>query len=316
MSFALARRGRVLLRCVSLVEGSSPGARVALANTPAYRSIGSIRNLSATSSSSLFRRPLPILAKNTYATAAGQTKTSTTSKSTGKQAKKAAKKPAKKTAKAKPKAKSAPKRKQLTEKQKEAKEKKQARENIQNLKAIALDPPKGLPETAYILLQQQHKAFGSVSEAYKNLDPAERQRLDQIAEQNKAANKTAYQQWVLRHTPLQIKEANAARRRLRKLLNKKRGFMELSDDRQLKRPGNAYMFFVKEVSARGDVSTSDRMVKSAEMWKGLSAGEKERYQQLALEEKDKYAKEYRALYGKEPPKCIRITNPGVTSNPP
>lgn len=51
--------------------------------------------------------------------------------------------------------------------------------------------------------------------------------------------------------------------------------MEISDDRQPKRPANAYMHFVKEVSASGEVSTSDRMKKSAELWRGLSASEKE-----------------------------------------
>ncbi|OAX85256.1 hypothetical protein ACJ72_00378 [Emergomyces africanus] len=320
MAFVLARRGRVLLRCVKLVEASSTGARVAVSNAPASRSaIGFVRNLSASSNARLFRRTLPILSKQTYATAARGAKTDGTAASKKLAAKparkkatspkKTAKKTVKKSTKAKPKVKAAPKRKQLTEKQKEALQKKKAREQIENLKVTALDPPKGLPETAYILLQQQHKQFSGVSEVYKNLSANERQHLDEIANSNRAANKAAYQEWVNQHTPLQIKEANAARRKLRRLLNKKRGFMELSDDRQPKRPANAYMLFVKEVSASGEVSTSDRMKKSAELWRGLSANEKEKYQQMALEEKDRYVHQYKSLYGVEHPSASRSASP-------
>ncbi|PGG96227.1 hypothetical protein GX51_07933 [Blastomyces parvus] len=314
MTFVLARRGRVLLRCVNLVEASSTRARVAANNAPAYSStVNFVRNLSASSNARLFRRTLPILSKHTYATAAREAKSdaaATSGKSTSKGTKKKStttKKKAAKTSKAKVKA--APKRKQLTEKQKEALQKKKAREEIANLKAIALDPPKGLPETAYILLQQQHKQFAGISEAYRNLDPSERQRLDEIAESNRATNKTAFHDWVYRHTPLQIKEANDARRKLRRLLNKKRGFMEIADDRQPKRPANAYMHFVKEVSASGDVSTTDRMKKSAELWRALSESEKEKYQRMALEEKDQYMHRYKSLYGVEHPSASRSASP-------
>ncbi|KLJ07333.1 hypothetical protein EMPG_17187 [Blastomyces silverae] len=319
MTFVLARRGRVLLRCVNLAEASSTGTRVAVNNAPAYYStIGFARNLSAPSNARLFRRTLPILSKHTYVTAAQEAKsgdaatskksTATGTKKKSTTTKKTATSAAKKSTKAKVTA--APKkRKQLTEKQKEALQKKKAREEIANLKAAALDPPKGLPETAYILLQQQHKQFAGISEAYRNLDPAERQRLDEIAESNRAANKAAFHDWVNRHTPLQIKEANAARRKLRRLLNKNRGFMEIADDRQPKRPANAYMHFVKEVSASGDVSTTDRMKKSAELWRALSQSEKEKYQRMALEEKDQYMHRYKSLYGVEHPSASRSASP-------
>ncbi|KAG5294833.1 HMG box domain-containing protein [Histoplasma ohiense] len=320
MPFVLARRGRVLLRCVNLVEASSTGARMAVANAPAYRSaIVFSRNLSSSSNARLFRRTIPILSKKTYATAtrgakAGGTTTSkkpvsTPAKKNAKPTKKTAKRTVKKSTKAKPKVKATPKRKQLTEKQKEALQKKKAREAIAELKAAALEPPKSLPETAYILLQQQHKQFAGISDTYKNLPSEERQRLDEIAESNRAANRAAFHDWVNRHTPLQIKEANAARRRLRRLLNKKRGFMEISDDRQPKRPANAYMHFVKEVSASGDVSTSDRMKKCAELWRSLSMSEKERYQQMALEAKNRYIYDFKSAYGTDPPTRSRSASP-------
>ncbi|OJD15974.1 hypothetical protein AJ78_03806 [Emergomyces pasteurianus Ep9510] len=323
MTSILARRGRVLLRCVKSLEAGSTGTRTTVTNAPTYRStIGFVRNLSASSNARLFRRTLPILSKQTYATGARGANTGGTAASkksvtkpakkkatTKKSAKRTVKKSTKAKPKTKPKAKAAPKRKQLTEKQKEALHKKKAREEIENLKVTALDPPKGLPETAYILLQQQHKQFSGVSEAYKNLPTTERQRLDEIANSNRAANKTAFEEWVNKHTPLQIKEANAARRKLRRLLNKKRGFMELSDGRQPKRPANAYMLFVKEVSASGEVSTSDRMKKSAELWRGLSANEKQKYQQMALDEKDRYVHQYKSLYGVEHPSASRSASP-------
>ncbi|OJD24066.1 hypothetical protein ACJ73_04572 [Blastomyces percursus] len=318
MTFVLARRGRVLLRCVNLVEASSTRARVAVNNAPAYYStICFARNLSASSNARLFRRTLPILSKQTFATAVRGAKSgdaATSKKSTATRtrkkptpSKKTATSAAKKPTKAEVKA--APKRKQLTEKQKEALQKKKAREEIADLKATALDPPKGLPETAYILLQQQHKQFSGISEAYRNLDPAERQRLDEIAELNRAANKAALRDWVNMHTPLQIKEANAARRKLRRLLNKKRGFMEIADERQPKRPANAYMHFVKEVSASGDVSTPDRMKKSAKLWRALSEIEKKKYQKMALEEKDQYMHQYKSLYGVEHPSATGSASP-------
>lgn len=139
--------------------------------------------------------------------------------------------------------------------------------------------------------------------------------------------------------------------------------MEISDDRQPKRPANAYMHFVKEVSASGDVSTSDRMKKCAELWRSLSMSEKEvcsnflqlsdfpfqipclfsleapgidlfshliiyfyfgnlvdlaretdmyipqKYQQMALEAKNRYIHDFKSAYGTDPPTRSRSASP-------
>ncbi|EEH40863.1 hypothetical protein PAAG_02839 [Paracoccidioides lutzii Pb01] len=323
MTLVLSRRGRVLLTCAKLVEAKPARARVALGNSLALcSSIGSVRTLSASWNSRLFHNPLPILLKKTYATSTGTAKADTAaSKADSKPVKKkaaTAKKPSRKTVKKSTKAKRKTKskvkgsrkpNKQLTEKQMEILRKKKVREEIKNLKAVALDPPKGLPELPITILQLQLKRFGAGAEAYKNLSPAERERLIQTARSNRAGNKTMLQDWVRRHTPLQIKKANAARQRLRKLLKTTKGFGKIYDDRQLKRPANAYMHFIKELFASGEISHNEPMSKTAAAWRGMTAGEKEKFQQMALENKNKYLQQYKSIYGMEPPNQPKSPSP-------
>ncbi|ODH44667.1 hypothetical protein ACO22_00824 [Paracoccidioides brasiliensis] len=327
MTLVLSRRGRVLLACAKLVEAKPARARVLLGNSLALcSSIGSVRTLSASCNSRLFRHPLPILLKKTYATATGTAKADTAASKAGSKpvkkkaatAKNPSRKTVKKSTKAKPKTKSKVKRsrkpnKQLTEKQMETLRKRKAREMIKNLKAVALVPPKGLPETPIMLLQKQMKQFGGATEAYKNLSPAERESLNQTAQLNRASNKTMFQDWVKSHTPLQIKQANMARQRLRKLFKKPRRFMKIRDDRQIKRPVNAYLFFLKEAFASGGIFDKESMSKTAAAWRGMTAGEKEelqqKYQQMALENKNKYLQQHKSIYGMEAPSQSKSPSP-------
>jgi len=109
---------------------------------------------------------------NSYATAAGHgrskpgaQKKTTKSAETGKKTvvKKNAAKNTTTKSKSKPKPKPKPKRKVLTEKQKEAKKAKEFREKVKELKAIALEPPKRLPEQPWTVTFQ-----GVYPEAAKN----------------------------------------------------------------------------------------------------------------------------------------------------
>lgn len=97
-----------------------------------------------------------------------------------------------------------------------------------------------------------------------------------MAETNKATNKAAYSKWVQSHTPLQIKDANHARRRLTKLKNTR--ISPIDDDRLVKRPRTAYLLFFNERNAQGDfkhMAVKDITVQVAEEWKGLTNAEKE-----------------------------------------
>lgn len=95
-----------------------------------------------------------------------------------------------------------------------------------------------------------------------------------LANQNKAANATAYRQWIESHTPTIIHDANLARQHLRRL-----GVSapQLQDDRQVKGPRGPFTWFHQERLQSGDL----RGLKIAEAakltgreWKALSASEK------------------------------------------
>lgn len=77
-------------------------------------------------------------------------------------------------------------------------------------------------------------------------------------------------------TPLQIKEANLARLKLRKIY-KSLSAPILHDDRLVKRPASPYMFFVQERFATGDfsgIAIGEAGKLMGTEWKGLSASAK------------------------------------------
>jgi hypothetical protein len=105
------------------------------------------------------------------------------------------------------------------------------------------------------------------------------QRYNHEANVNKEKNAVAYKQWVQSYTPLQIKEANNARRQLArkaKAAGKKTKYSSIKDDRHVKAPRNAYSFFFGERHASGDlrgmsVAESGKLL--GREWKSLSASE-------------------------------------------
>ncbi|EAW07831.1 HMG-box domain-containing protein [Aspergillus clavatus NRRL 1] len=229
-------------------------------------------------------------------------KTTKTKKSRSKKAK----------SKAKPKT-----RRTLTEKQKEAKKAKESRETLKQLKLTALEPPKKLPEFAWNLAVTMKiaeakakglkgkEAFKEATQMAKSIGFDENenvvQRVTAQAEANKAANEAAYNTWIKSFTPLQIKEANAARRRLAKLKNT-RAYL-LRDDRLVKRPLPAYMRYMMERTQEGDfkyMKVADIAARVAEEWKGLTGAEKEKYLKQAEIEREQYRQRCREVYGEEP----------------
>ena len=111
-----------------------------------------------------------------------------------------------------------------------------------------------------------------------------KQQYNHQANENKRDNEVAYANWVSQHTPEQIRLANNARSQLRrKLANGKKtkrfghGFSPIKDDRQVKRPTNAFFKFNTERQQSGELKNIQlteavRLVKKE--WDALSEGEK------------------------------------------
>ncbi|PKX94366.1 HMG-box domain-containing protein [Aspergillus novofumigatus IBT 16806] len=139
------------------------------------------------------------------------------------------------------------------------------------------------------------------SQLAQTISAEERERIAVEAEANKAANAAAYEAWIQQHTPLQIREANAARRRLNKIKNT--SLRLLHDDRQVKRPRTAYLLYMLDRTAEGDfkyMKAKDIAVRVTEEWKGLTSTEKEKYLRQAEEDRERYRREYLEVYGEEP----------------
>ncbi|PLN79447.1 hypothetical protein BDW42DRAFT_172840 [Aspergillus taichungensis] len=316
MPLNLARRGVGALRHLSLSDtfsrpvcktiAQSHARRVCLAaNSRSLHPSG--RHVSATS-------VLPKTLANGYATKStsdGNAK-STEGKRTTK-----VKTTTTKTVKAKKTKKSAPK-KVLTEEQKEAADEKKKiqklKQLIKELKQTALTPPKQLPMQPHLLaIGEKRKAlergpdesmpdvFRRAVALSRSITPEEQQKFAAQAEANRKANATAREEWIKSHTPLQIKDANHARRRLAHLTNKKAAL--LHDDRLVKRPSSAYAQFLQERIRNGDfkyMSVVEIGQRTGEEWKGMTESEKAKYRELEVADKHRYHQEYLEVYGEEP----------------
>ncbi|KAF7117549.1 hypothetical protein CNMCM5793_006601 [Aspergillus hiratsukae] len=271
-------------------------------------------------------RPSVILSRpliNSFATTSTPDEETETTKSKGsKTGKKKTTKKRSSTAKAKDKPKP---RKRLTEKQKEAKKAEKTKELVKQLKKTALEPPKKLIENPWNLaiatVAKEIQARGvkgpdfvaQCSQLAQSISAEERERIATEAEANKAANAAAYDAWIKEHTPLQIREANAARRRLNKI--KDTSLRLLRDDRQVKRPRTAYLLYMLDRTGEGDfkyMKAKDIALRVTEEWKGLTSTEKEKYLRQAEQDRERYRQEYREVYGEEP-STSRSTSPSPST---
>jgi hypothetical protein len=78
------------------------------------------------------------------------------------------------------------------------------------------------------------------------------------------------------HTPLQIKEANHARRRLSTLL--KKPYRQIVDDRLVKNVRSSFVFYFQERYATGDflhMKVPDATARAGQEWKSLTESEKQ-----------------------------------------
>ncbi|CAD6589214.1 MAG: hypothetical protein ASARMPRED_003967 [Alectoria sarmentosa] len=216
-------------------------------------------------------------------------------------------KPAKKKKAAKAKAKPKPKLRKpkvLTEVQKSALTKRQ-------LKATALKPPHGVASSTWgVFLAEKMRAdsaarvnFGSLSKEasaeYKQLTPEKVEHYNHLANQNKAANATAYRQWIESHTPTIIHKANLARQHLRRLGG---SVPQLQDHRQVKGLRGPFTWFHQERRQSGDLrglKVGEAAKLTAREWKALSASEKKPYQDLAAQDMARYTQERKTVLNKD-----------------
>ncbi|KAE8372917.1 hypothetical protein BDV26DRAFT_273128 [Aspergillus bertholletiae] len=321
MPLNLARRGGGILRSLHLSDAFSRPIRITIAQSH-------VRRISLITRGQTLRpisRVLPsasVLSQRLLKTDATTSDVNgvKTKRTKSTKDEKETKKPkkTKKSSATKPKPKPKPKARQLTEKQKEAKKAQELRDQIKDLKIAALEAPKKLPERVTTLAIKEkfqearnsyskpQDAFKAATDLAKTLSQEEREHLAAVAESNKNANATAYNEWIKSYTPLQVKDANLARVKLTRLTKKK--YPPLRDDRLVKRASSSYVIFYLERTGQGDfkhMAVKDISARVAEEWKGLTESEKEKYDRLHAADRERYFREYREVYGEEPAKFRR-----------
>ncbi|KAG8165374.1 hypothetical protein KVR01_005649 [Diaporthe batatas] len=261
---------------------------------PSYKARVAVRGFATATASKTTGRTAAKPATKKKATTKTKAAPKAKAKATATKAKKATKAPAKKKAVAKPK-------KPVARKNAMSPEKKELLVK-RELKKVALmfKEPKQLPASPWLLyvsnalkgqpsagLSDTHQKLRALSADFKALSPAEMERLDETVAQNKAINAGNFKTWVESHSPVEIEQANKARRRLKREFNTKASPLKLHDDRLPKRPSNnAYCYFIKARHSGAGLSRE-----LASQWKTLSAAEKKPYQDLAVAEFTKYKQE-------------------------
>ncbi|PWY83198.1 HMG box protein [Aspergillus sclerotioniger CBS 115572] len=210
-------------------------------------------------------------------------------------------------------------KKVLTEEQKEAKKEAKIasdqRKLVKELKAAVLSPPKRLTNyftlAMFAKLEEVKKegkelaatdAFKEAAERAKAMSDAERKKFTDAAAANKEAHQEEYEKWLNSHTPLEIKQANMARRRLAQIQNKK--FFPIHDPRLVKRAKVGYLFYAEERHQAGDLkhmTVPERGVRIAEEWRGMTDAEKQKYVRLQEADTERYFREYKEVYGEDAP---------------
>ncbi|KAL1961622.1 hypothetical protein VTN77DRAFT_1372 [Rasamsonia byssochlamydoides] len=314
MPFILARRGRCVFRQLNLRETLPLSVRVSLVPNHVRRvvQIASSRPSQLTTAAGLPKGIFTRTWANSYATTTKAKKTTAKAKANATKAKKAKKSSSSK--------KKAPRgrrpNKELSASAKERKERRERAAEIRRLKEIALKEPKPLPVTAFTLyIQEKMKGktgqigkdeFRAVISDFKSLSADQLEPYQRQAEENKAANAAAYESWVKSYTPLQIRQANFARRKLAKLTESYKYHIKMNpikDDRQVKMPKTPYNSYCKERFQSGDLkhmSITDAARRITEEWKGMTEQEKEKYKRLYQQDVERYVREYREVYGEEP----------------
>ncbi|ESZ96413.1 hypothetical protein SBOR_3145 [Sclerotinia borealis F-4128] len=181
---------------------------------------------------------------------------------------------------------------------------------VRALLSEGLALPKGKSENAFQVLFQE-KAIGTgdvtrtakeVAAQYKSASPAELERLNRIANENKAANAIVYKNWVKSHTPDVIRLANIARRHIRKLIKKPATPRFIRDDRTVKGPSPAIATYVRDRYATGEyvgIKASESLKQIALEYKELSPEQRKPYTDGAAADSARYMQEYKTVYKRD-----------------
>ncbi|KAJ5301981.1 hypothetical protein PENANT_c057G03711 [Penicillium antarcticum] len=294
MAWQSAARG-ALLRPLHFGASTRPNALIGVQNQLRHLSLAAsgrqarpqLQNIPATQS---------LLQSNSFATdASPKAKTKVKTK---------AKSDSAKTAKS-----SSNKKKPMTEKQKEAKKLRAHKDHIKQLKEAALEFPKRLNESWYTLalvdkineIKGEYKATEALKMASQMIKPVPNEaKYRAQAEENRAANKAAFEEWLKSYTPLQIRQANTARASLLRIEDKPRSkrWPTIQDERLVKRPATSYNIYCSERLKSGHYTDApERMSAIGKEWNAMSETEKEPYHKLAAEDYVRYQKEHQEVYG-------------------
>jgi hypothetical protein len=306
----LAHHGRHIFRQLAWREMLCASAPASMIPVHVQRVIQATKGQNTRSNvdASFVRSIIPHIWANSYATSIGRPKAHT--------GKRQAKKKSTSKATDKPKSKT---EETLTAEQKEAQETRKQRTEIRELKAVALTEPKKLGNSTWMIYlaaylkgaelkggspETMKATFREASQKFKIMSPEELERYTRQAESNKATNVSAYEAWVKSYTPLQIRQANLARKKLAKLTEKRRHqitLKQIHDDRQVKAPRNSFSLYATErYGSSGAKDFTSVITQCAEEWKNLPDSQKEKYVKLADAGRDNYVKEYRSVYGEDP----------------
>ncbi|PWY81909.1 hypothetical protein BO70DRAFT_362343 [Aspergillus heteromorphus CBS 117.55] len=276
--------------------------------------------------SSFNARPAPVSValsrgpSNTYATAASKPTKATKATDATKSPKSPKATKAQKTSKTPkaPKDTDAPSKERkpkMTVQEKERKDRAKERDLVAKTKIATLvsEEPKR-PLTAYMLAiidkmkeikaahsdadLPQTEIFRLATEAAKTISAEEKEKYTSTWEASKEAYPGVYRKWVESYTPIEIKQANLARKQLARLRNKKPRYIQ--DDRLVKRPKASYILYAEErlsSSDLHDLPVPERSKHVGAEWNNMTKAQKEPYVVRAAEDAERYKREYLAAYG-------------------
>ncbi|RAK82322.1 HMG-box domain-containing protein [Aspergillus fijiensis CBS 313.89] len=211
-------------------------------------------------------------------------------------------------------------KKPLTPEEEEKLTLREKKKQIKECKALCLTPPQLYPTTVYAVARAEagkqiskeglHMKgiymINEIQERILSLRAEQTEEYARIAEENKKLNEKIMADWIKSYTPAQIRDANKARRKLTKLTGKRQSRLTLIDDpRLVARPLHPYAHFTKNRFQDPHIASlpmSERSPRISAEWKALAPEERKAYDQAYREDKERYLREYREVYGDEPPK--------------
>ncbi|PPJ60292.1 hypothetical protein CBER1_01319 [Cercospora berteroae] len=193
------------------------------------------------------------------------------------------------------------------------------RTKLQDLKATALPdaPKKTAYPSAYLAFWaeavKERKTNQGVKERikeaateWKQQSAADIEHYNHLARTANEAAAAEYKRWIASHSPNEIRLANLARAQLRRQYPTQKGkWAELSDERRPKRPTTAYLNFGIDRQSSGDfanIKVTERSKLISQEWKALSQNEKDKYQRLFEQDRQRYEEEQVQVYGQATPR--------------